>query len=350
MSIDYDIDEENLNLPFQPYIYTDLFQISPSIYRILKKEITMIQFYSSDDLINDNEKYYQGYKFANTVESFDFRKEGLFPGAFSQINIQATNTVSIYRRKYNKLQEIVPKIGGVTQTLTFICWVIVSFFTTNYNRSKIIMNTFDNNEINTYFPKLNIDKDVSKTNQEKEDYYKKNYEKNKNNEEEEGNNYIIRVNNNAKLPLKKLTPKLIHSKSKESIIKKEKDIFERIQINKEEKIIINESNDIINLKDNENNFSFKKNDNNNFPSNDILVLPSYKLKSAREKNQMKSININNKQNNEENSIDNFVQEMKELNKDKDNKNCNDNSKSIKVDNHEENLNIDNNNINKEKKE
>jgi hypothetical protein len=367
MSIDNDIDDENFTSPFQPYLYTDIFHISPSIYRIIKKEIKMIQFYSSDDLIKNNEKYYEGYKYEDTIESFDFRKEGLFPGAFSQINIQASNSVSIYKRKYQKLYEILPKIGGVTQTITFICLVIVNFFTSNYNKSKIIIHTFDNNEIKNYFPKLEINEALFKRVNEREkhnfknpkDFQEKNYIYNNNNnnkcKEEKGNKnkFIINdsnnndSNNNNIIYIQKNEPslKVFNSKLEEINEKKEKENsnIKETNVKKKDKMIINESHEIINLKENNNNYSFKNKD-----------------KSLREKISIKSkksnYNSNNnnsisniRKNNEENSIDNLVKEFKEFIKDKENENFNDNNNNI-IDSFNINNNINNKNIDNEFKD
>ncbi len=89
-------------------------------------------------MITDNNLFFssteekRGYKFTQRRDEIDLRKENLnFPGSFSQMNFMFNTNTEIYFRRYTKLFEVIADIGGFSNGIIFIAYMVLYIYSKN---------------------------------------------------------------------------------------------------------------------------------------------------------------------------------------------------------------------------
>jgi hypothetical protein len=148
LSIDNDIKlEDNIN-PFKPFLKSENSPLSSSIYKFLVREMSEIRLNTDKDLLFNSNEETRSYKFAQKREEVDMREENEnVPGAYSQMNINASGNTIIYKRRYKKLFEVFIEIGGFFNGVNFIALIILYIYSKNIILWQCIYSLIPSNEL-----------------------------------------------------------------------------------------------------------------------------------------------------------------------------------------------------------
>ena len=114
------------------YLKSELILISSSIFKTFIKEMSEIRLITDNTLFFSSYEEIKTYKFSESREEVDMRKEHAnVPGIFSQINIFTNTKTAIYKRSYRKLFEVIAQIGGFSNRIIFAAQVLLYIYSEN---------------------------------------------------------------------------------------------------------------------------------------------------------------------------------------------------------------------------
>ena len=130
--IDNDIKLEDNKNPIKPYLTSETFRITTTIYKEFWRELSEIRLNTDNSLILSSQEEIKSYKFTTERTEVELKKEHpSFPGSFNQINFVLNTKTQIYSRSYRKIFEVVSQIGGFTNGIVFIAYLLLYVYSQN---------------------------------------------------------------------------------------------------------------------------------------------------------------------------------------------------------------------------
>ena len=130
--IDNDIKLEDNKNPIKPYLTSETFRITTTIYKEFWRELSEIRLNTDNSLILSSQEEIKSYKFTTERTELELKKEHpSFPGSFNQINFVLNTKTQIYSRSYRKIFEVISQIGGFTNGIVFIAYLLLYVYSQN---------------------------------------------------------------------------------------------------------------------------------------------------------------------------------------------------------------------------
>ena len=110
-------------------IKSERFLVSNSVYKRIWMYIRKIRYITDNGIVFSSKKEETFHLYENVRSDTDIRdtNSGSVPGAFLTLSILNNGEVSIYNRKYQKIQDYIATIGGIIKALT-ILGTILNYF------------------------------------------------------------------------------------------------------------------------------------------------------------------------------------------------------------------------------
>ena len=140
--LDNSVDHQNIYSPYNAYLRTDVRPLSSSIYKTNSYFYKNVNYTSDSGLIFNNPNLTQFFQVSNPLETVDLRGEGSVKGSFSQVTISMDSTYDSYFRNYQKAQQTLANVGGITKGLMFIAASINYFLTSQLYFMELIKGIF----------------------------------------------------------------------------------------------------------------------------------------------------------------------------------------------------------------
>ncbi len=200
--IDFSIDNLNIKTPQKIIIKSERFIISSTVYKRIWLFLRQVKYITDYGLITTRKKeenfhQFDSLRFDTDLRDIDNAEE---PGTFLTVSIGNSGDISVYNRKFNKIQDYLANICGFIKGFTFL------FKFLNYHNAK-----------NCFYKKIIKDFLIENKISQKFDYNKK--------------NIGTVLNNSDNFPLKNIvlkSPPQNHNKiCNLSVILKEKKSFEK---------------------------------------------------------------------------------------------------------------------------
>jgi hypothetical protein len=148
--LDRSIDHQNVENPTNFFLRAESLPVSSTIYKRNWYYLKNVNYTSDTGLVMKNNNLTQFFQVSQSKESVDLKKEGVEPGSFAQITLSMDNKVDVYFRTYEKVQNMLANIGGITKGIIIIATAINWFFCQELyfiNLMKDIFPEFKNNSI-----------------------------------------------------------------------------------------------------------------------------------------------------------------------------------------------------------
>ena len=138
-------------------IKSERFLISNSVYKRIWVYIRKINYITDTGLAFSSNKEETFHLYENIRSDTDIRniKTGSIPGAFLTLSILNNGEISIYRRKYLKIQDYIATVGGIIKAITILGELINYFNGRNSLYFSIIKDFMIINKIGSYNDKTN---------------------------------------------------------------------------------------------------------------------------------------------------------------------------------------------------
>ena len=143
--------------PSTPFMKNNIFQLSTSIYKSYFRDISEIRINTDKNLIFSDFNEIKTYNFGESRAEVDLKKENrLVPGSFSQMNFVTTGKTLIYYRNYRKLFDVIAHIGGFSNGIISIAYMLTYIYSQNLMNWKCIISLLSQDEVLEGLEKLNI--------------------------------------------------------------------------------------------------------------------------------------------------------------------------------------------------
>ncbi len=151
-------------------IKSERFLVSNSVYKRIWMYIRKIRYITDYGLILSKKEEDTFHQYENIRSDTDIRdiNSGSIPGAFLTLSILNNGEVSIYNRKYQKVQDYIATIGGIIKAITIFCSLLNYFNSINSYYFYIIKEFMIENHLNKNGKIINnnIDKINNQSNKE----------------------------------------------------------------------------------------------------------------------------------------------------------------------------------------
>lgn len=149
-TIDYSIDNNNLQRVAKPTIRYDRHMLSMTVYKRIWIYINKVKYRSDNGLVFTNYEEERFHQFDISKYDMDFRdiNEGTIPGTFATVTILGSGNIITYIRSFNKIQEYIATVGGVVHSVTVITYIINFYISKNYYYLKLLEEFALEKEIN----------------------------------------------------------------------------------------------------------------------------------------------------------------------------------------------------------
>ena len=134
---------------------SERFSISNSVYKRIWMYLRKINYITDDGILftRKNEENFHLYENVRTEVDIRDIKIGSVPGSFLTLTVLNNGEISIYHRKYQKLQDYIATIGGIIKAITIFGSLINYYNGRNSYYFHIIKNFFITNQIESSFIK-----------------------------------------------------------------------------------------------------------------------------------------------------------------------------------------------------
>ena len=130
---------------------SERFSISNSVYKRIWMYLRKINYITDDGIIftRKNEENFHLYENVRTEVDIRDIRIGSVPGSFLTLTVLNNGEISIYHRKYQKLQDYIATIGGIIKAITIFGSLINYYNGRNSYYFHIIKNFFITNKMET---------------------------------------------------------------------------------------------------------------------------------------------------------------------------------------------------------
>jgi hypothetical protein len=162
--IDHEIDSNNFETPGKPFLTSQLFSISSTIYKSYAIPIINVEYMTDIGFLFENQKQDNYTTIGdNIITSTDLRRGSVFDGNFSTFIFSGYQTKRTFFRSYPKIQDLLANIGGVLKGVMIFFSTIQNFIVRKLLLRDIYHNIFDtttdDRKISQKFPEK--EKDLS---------------------------------------------------------------------------------------------------------------------------------------------------------------------------------------------
>ena len=201
--------EENV---VETEIKSERFLISNSVYKRIWIFLRKINYITDDGILFTKEKKEIFHLYDNIRSDVDNRdtNKGTVPGSFLTVSILNNGEISIYHRKYQKLQDYIATIGGIIKVISILGSLINYFNGRNSYYFHIIKNFMIENKI----------KENTSNNSKINDNIVVNNSNIQNNNNKSFSNFVKKINNFYPIKMSELNNKKKIINYKKEIIKK----------------------------------------------------------------------------------------------------------------------------------
>jgi hypothetical protein len=140
--LDNSVNHRDLYNPYSIFLRTESIPVSSTIYKRNWYYFKNVNYTSDSGLIFQSPNLTQFYQVSKPKETVDLRKEGLIKGSFSQVTISMDSTVDSYFRSYQKAQQTLANVGGITKGLIVIAACLNYVITTQLYFMELIKSIF----------------------------------------------------------------------------------------------------------------------------------------------------------------------------------------------------------------
>lgn len=151
-TVDYSIDNNNLDKVAKPTIRYDRHMLSMTIYKRIWIYINKVSYKSDNGLIftdYEEERFHQIDAFKYDIDMRDINK-GTIPGTFATVTVLGSGNIVTYIRSFNKIQEYIATMGGVVHSVSVITYIINFYISKNYYYLRLIEEFILEKEINKH--------------------------------------------------------------------------------------------------------------------------------------------------------------------------------------------------------
>jgi hypothetical protein len=154
--LDNSVAHQAIQIPYKTFLRSESIPVSSSIYKRNWFFYKNVNYTSDSGLIFKSPNLTEFYQVSKHKETVDLRKEGLQKGSFSQITISMDSTTDSYFREYQKAQETLANVGGITKGLFVIATCINYVITSQLYFMELIKSIF------TDFYSMEFDEKINK--------------------------------------------------------------------------------------------------------------------------------------------------------------------------------------------
>ena len=132
-TVDYSIDNSNLESVKVANIRTDRHMLSLSVYKRIWVFLNWVEYSSDNGLFfvdKKKEVFHQVDSFRYDIDLRDIT-EGTIPGTFTTLTLLSNGKTSVYERKFNKIQEYIATIGGIVNFIFTFAYILNFFISKN---------------------------------------------------------------------------------------------------------------------------------------------------------------------------------------------------------------------------
>jgi hypothetical protein len=131
-TVDYDIDSYHHKNCKQPYIKTERFMISMTVYKRIWFYIKAIKYIKDEGFWIEKKQEINFYQYDSLRYDIDHRNifNGTIPGTFATLTFVTSGNIMIYYQRFTKIQELIGTLSGVAKFIMVITTIL------NYSHSK----------------------------------------------------------------------------------------------------------------------------------------------------------------------------------------------------------------------
>ena len=129
------IDSDNYTQPIQYILDGYYTRLDHSVNKMLYTYFNLVNFYSENNIIFDNEKHYKAIK--EDYESTDINLQNE-DGTIFTAYVCPSFTVENYKRSYIKIQEIGANVGGLYRCIFIVIFILISLYQKEFFNLKIM--------------------------------------------------------------------------------------------------------------------------------------------------------------------------------------------------------------------
>ena len=132
-TVDYSIDNSNLDSVTIANVRTDRHMLSLSVYKRIWVFLNWVEYSSDNGLFFVDKKievFHQVDSFRYDTDLRDIT-EGTIPGTFTTLTLLSNGKISVYERKFNKIQEYIATIGGIVNFIFTFAYMLNFFIAKN---------------------------------------------------------------------------------------------------------------------------------------------------------------------------------------------------------------------------
>ena len=122
--LDYSIDHQNTENPGRVFLRSESLPVSSTIYKRNMYKYKNVNYTLDKGLIFEEPKTIQFFQVSSPRETVDLRQEGVIKGSFAQLTVTMDNVFDAYFRSFQKAQQTLANVGGLTKGLLVIAMCI----------------------------------------------------------------------------------------------------------------------------------------------------------------------------------------------------------------------------------